>query len=271
VEGRDRLLPLEEPEVGAAIAEAFVAEGIAVVTRARVARVDRRGESMFLTLDDERTLTASQVLVATGRRVDLEGLGLAAAGIDGASGFVPVDDRLRAADGVWAMGDVTGKAMFTHVALYQSQLVAADILGHDGPAAEYGAVPRVTFTDPEVGSVGLSEADARAAGVAVVTTVKPVPSTFRGWLHGPGNGGFVKLVADGRAGVLVGATSVGPHGGEVLGLLSVAVHAGIPLADLRRMIYAFPTFYGAVGEALGAYAQGLQDVLDPTGDRRLAD
>jgi pyruvate/2-oxoglutarate dehydrogenase complex dihydrolipoamide dehydrogenase (E3) component len=130
-------------------------------------------------------------------------------------------------------------------------------------------VPRVMFTDPEVGAVGMSEADARAAGIDVVTTLKNVPASFRGWLQGPGNEGVIKLVADRDAGVLVGATSVGPRGGEVLGLLSAAVHAKVPITDLRWMIYAFPTFHGAVGEAFGAYAKGLQDVLDPTGDRSL--
>jgi pyruvate/2-oxoglutarate dehydrogenase complex dihydrolipoamide dehydrogenase (E3) component len=99
--------------------------------------------------------------------------------------------------------------------------------------------------------------------------VKAVPATFRGWLHGPGSAGVVKLVADRGAGVLVGATAVGPAGGEVIGMLSLAVHAHVPLAELRSMIYAFPTFHGAVGEALGAYARGLQDVLDPGGDRAL--
>jgi pyruvate/2-oxoglutarate dehydrogenase complex dihydrolipoamide dehydrogenase (E3) component len=109
----------------------------------------------------------------------------------------------------------------------------------------------------------MSEAAARAAGLDVAVTVKDLPATFRGWIHGTGNAGLIKLVADLRAGVLVGATSVGPHGGEVLGLLTAAVHAKIPLEDLRRMIYAFPTFHGGVGEALGAYARALVQVLDP--------
>jgi pyruvate/2-oxoglutarate dehydrogenase complex dihydrolipoamide dehydrogenase (E3) component len=130
-------------------------------------------------------------------------------------------------------------------------------------------VPRVVFTDPEVAAVGLTEAAARASGIDVVVSVKSLPATFRGWLHGPGNAGFVKLVADAAAGTLVGATAVGPHGGEVLGALSVAVRAQVPIADLRHMIYPFPTFYGALGEALGAYAVGLQQVLDPDGDRSL--
>jgi pyruvate/2-oxoglutarate dehydrogenase complex dihydrolipoamide dehydrogenase (E3) component len=99
--------------------------------------------------------------------------------------------------------------------------------------------------------------------------VKALPATFRGWLHGPAAVGLVKLVVDRDDDALVGATSVGPHGGELLGLLGVAIHARVPLSTLRTMIYAFPTFYGAIGEAVGAYARGLQDVLDPEGDRAL--
>lgn len=123
-------------------------------------------------------------------------------------------------------------------------------------------MPRVSFTDPEVGAVGMSEAQARAAGLDVVVIVKQLGSSFRGWLHKAG-GGVIKMVADRRTGTLVGASVVGPHGGEVLGMLSLAVHARVPLSDLRSMIYAFPTFYGVVGEAIGAYGRGLSTVIDP--------
>jgi pyruvate/2-oxoglutarate dehydrogenase complex dihydrolipoamide dehydrogenase (E3) component len=126
----------------------------------------------------------------------------------------------------------------------------------------YDAVPQATFTDPEVGAVGMTESDALAAGLDVVVAVKQLPATFRGWLHASG-GGIIKLIADRKAGVLVGATAVGPHGGEMLGLLSLAVHAHVPLDELRSMIYAFPTFYGGIGEAVGAYGRGLATVLDP--------
>ena len=125
------------------------------------------------------------------------------------------------------------------------------------------SLPRVTFTDPEIGSVGLSEADAREGGLDVAVTVKQILATPRGWIHGPGNAGFYKLVADRHTGLLVGATSAGPHGGEVLGMLSVAVQARVPIKDLQRMIYAFPTFYGGVGEAIGAYGRGIGQVFDP--------
>jgi pyruvate/2-oxoglutarate dehydrogenase complex dihydrolipoamide dehydrogenase (E3) component len=263
VEALGRLLPSEEPEASAGVTSAFEAEGIAVRTGTRVESVERMGESVGLVLDETR-LGAERLLVVTGRTANVEGLGLDAAGIKGSSGAVPVDERLRAGEGIWAIGDVTGKGMFTHTALYQASIAAADILGEDPPGAEYRSLPRAVFTDPEVGAVGLTEAQARDEGIDTVVTVKNVPATFRGWLHGPGNEGVVKLVADRTTGGLVGATAVGPLGGEVLGLLSVAVHARVPLATLRHMIYAFPTFHGAVGEALGAYARGIGTVIDPS-------
>lgn len=269
IEGRDRLLASEEPEVGETLQAALGAEGISVLTGTHAVRVDDVADGVRVALNTECEAVADQLLVATGRRVDLGGLGLDSVGLDPAASFVAVDDRLRAGEGLWAMGDVTGKGMFTHVALYQAAIVGADILGQNPPGADYTAMPRVVFTDPEVASVGLTEAAARAAGIDVAVTVKLLSATFRGWLHGPGNAGFVKLVADRSGGTLLGATAVGPHGGEVLGALSVAVHANVPIAVLQRMIYAFPTFHGAVGEAVGAYALGLQQVLDPDGDRSL--
>ena len=262
VEAHDRLLPAEEPEVSQVVEAAFAAEGIAVHTGAAVERVSKRGEAVIVSLAGGMELAGERLLVATGRKNDLSGLGLEAVGLDGAAPFIPVDDRMRAADGLWAMGDVTGKGLFTHVALYQSAIVAADLLGVDHPPARYDAVPRATFTDPEVGSVGLTEDAAHVAGLDVAAIVKQVPSTFRGWLHGAG-GGVIKLIVERTTGVLVGASVVGPHGGEVLGLLGLAVHARVPVAALHSMIYAFPTFYGGVGEALGAYGRGLSTVIDP--------
>jgi pyruvate/2-oxoglutarate dehydrogenase complex dihydrolipoamide dehydrogenase (E3) component len=262
VEAGDRILPAEEPETSEAVEAAFAAEGIDVHTGAAVQRVGSRDGLIVATLTSGAELVSERLLVATGRTVDLSDLGLESAGLDGTARFIQVDERMRAADGIWAMGDVTGKAMFTHVALHQSAIVAAEILGKDHPPARYDAVPRVTFTDPEVGAVGMTEADALAAGLDVVVVVKQLPATFRGWLHGSGSG-IIKLIADRKTGVLVGATAVGPHGGEMLGLLSLAVHARVALAELRSMIYAFPTFYGGIGEAVGAYGRGLSTVIDP--------
>jgi pyruvate/2-oxoglutarate dehydrogenase complex dihydrolipoamide dehydrogenase (E3) component len=151
---------------------------------------------------------------------------------------------------LWAVGDVTGHGAFTHVAMYQAGIAVRDILGRPGPEADYRAVPRVTFTDPEIGVVGLTEAQARDRGLRVVTGSAQVSDSARGWIHKAGNEGLIKLVADADRGVLVGATSAGPAGGEVLGALAVAVQAEVPVQTLRHMIYAYPTFHRGIEDAL---------------------
>ena len=228
VEAADRLLPMEEPEAAALLADVLAAEGIRVRTGVHVGNAVSDSGAFTLSLDGEEPVSAERLLVATGRRADLAGLGLDTLGLDVSGRWVDVDEHLRAADGVWAVGDITGKGAFTHVATYQAATAARSILGEPGPGADYRALPRVTFTDPEIGAAGLTEAAARAAGLQVRTGTAQVASSARGWIHKAGNGGFIKLVEDADRGVLVGATSAGPAGGEVLGALSVAVHAEVP-------------------------------------------
>ncbi|MFP3913285.1 MAG: dihydrolipoyl dehydrogenase family protein [Actinomycetota bacterium] len=263
VEGRPRLLPNEEPEASRLLATALESEGIRLRLGSRVSAAERAEPGIRLMLEDGSDLAARQVLVATGRVVDTSELGLETAGVAADSPFIPVDERMRAGEGIWAMGDVTGKAMFTHVAYRQGVVIAADLLGRDVAPVDYDALPRVTFTDPEVGAVGLTEEQARGRGMDVAVATKEVPATFRGWLHDTGMQGLVKLVIDEGAGTLVGGTVAAPGGGEILGLVSLAVHQGTPIDDLRAMTYAFPTFHGAIGEALGAYARGSGTVIDP--------
>lgn len=250
VEALDRLLALEEPESSALAAEALAADGIDIRTGARITRVAHDGDVFTVTLDDATSLEAARFLVATGRRAELADLGLDTVGLDPRARFVAVDDRLRAGDRIWAVGDVTGKGAFTHVAMYQAGIVVADILGHDWPPADYTALPRVTFTDPEIAGVGLTEQQARDQGVTVLTGTGQVPTSTRGWIHKAGNSGFIKLIADADRGLLVGATSAGPVGGEVLSALAVAVHAKVPVESLRHLIYAYPTFHRGMIDAL---------------------
>ena len=136
------------------------------------------------------------------------------------------------------------------MSMYEANVVLHDILGDAGPVAEYHAVPRVTFTDPEIGSVGMSEKSARDAGIDVRIGNYPVPRSTRGWIHKAGNDGFIKLIEDRVRGVLVGATSAGPTGGEVLSMLTLAVHERTTVERLRSMIFAYPTFHRAVEAAL---------------------
>ena len=249
VEGAGRLLPMEEPEAGDLLARVFGREGIGVHTGQLATGVGHNRSGFRVTLDGGE-LTGEALLVATGRRTDLAAVGVGAVGIDEGLKAIPVDGRLRAAPGVWALGDITGKGAFTHMSMYQAGIVLADILGQPGFEAQYHAVPRVTFTDPEVGAVGLTEAQARQEGLDVRVSTAQIPQSARGWIHKAGNDGFIKLVEDAGAGVLVGATSAGPAGGEVLGALVMAVHARVPVRSMRQMIYAYPTFHRAIEDAL---------------------
>ncbi len=255
VEALPRLLSFEEPEASELIERIFTAEGITVCTNAPAERVSHNGTHFTVHLGDS-AITAERLLVATGRRVDLASLGVASVGLDAAARSIPTDGRMRAADGVWAIGDVTGKGAFTHMSMYQADIAVRDILGQEGEPADYRAVPRVTFTDPEIGSVGLAEEQARAAGLRVRTGVSQVPNSARGWIHKAGNDGFIKVIEDADRSVLVGASSAGPWGGEVLSALQVAVRAEVPLATLRNMPYAYPTFHRAIEEALKELSGG---------------
>ncbi len=250
VDSADSLLGVEEPEVDSVIRRAFEADGIEVVTGVKTSKVEYSSGGFVVTLDNGRTLAAERLLIATGRTSDLSKLGLETVGLDGAAHSLVTDSSLRVKGSLWAVGDITAKGAFTHVAMYQSRIATAAILRRPFVSADYTAVPRVTFTDPEVGAVGLSERAARELGIDVGIATADIKSTARGWIHQVEAGGFVKLVADMAERVLVGATAVGPHGGEVLGLLTLAVHEKTPLDNLASMIYAYPTFHRGISEAL---------------------
>jgi pyruvate/2-oxoglutarate dehydrogenase complex dihydrolipoamide dehydrogenase (E3) component len=249
VEEQPRLVSFEEPEASELLERIFTREGIKVYTDAPAERIGFR-DGYFSVHLGMSVLTAARLLVATGRRSDLAGLGVAAIGLDPTAHVIATDGWMRAAEGVWAIGDVTGKGAFTHMSMYQADIVVRDILGQGGQAADYRAVPRVMFTDPEIGSVGLTSAAAREAGLRVRTGMAQVPYSARGWIHKAGNDGFIKVVEDADRQVLVGATSAGPWGGEVLSALQVAIRAEVPLATLRNMPYAYPTFYRGIEDAL---------------------
>jgi pyruvate/2-oxoglutarate dehydrogenase complex dihydrolipoamide dehydrogenase (E3) component len=245
-----RLVPANEPEASALLAEVFAHEGIRVLTGAELRRASYADGAFTLTLGSGEELVSDKVLLAAGRTPNLDDLGLATVGLDPAARTLEVDDRLRVQDGIWAIGDVTGKGAFTHVSMYQSAVALRDVLGQEGPAARHHAVPHATFTDPEIGGVGMSEQQARDAGLAVRTGLTKLEESSRGFTHGPGGHGVIKVVEDADRGVLVGATAMGPAGGEILGFLAVAVHAEVPVDTLRTMIYAYPTFHRAIESAL---------------------
>ncbi|HRD64108.1 MAG TPA: FAD-dependent oxidoreductase, partial [Nocardioides sp.] len=244
----DRIAEKEEPEASAALAAVLRDEGIDVRVGVEVERVDHDGG--FRVAVGDETLVAEALLVAAGRSNNLGDIGLETVGLDPQAPDVEVDERLRAGDRLWAIGDITGKGAFTHVSRYQAAGAVSDILGHDGPPADYRAVSRVTFTDPELAAVGMTEAEARGAGLRVRVGLAHVEKSARGWLHGPGTTGIVKVVEDADRGVLVGASVLSPYGGEVIGLLVTAVHGEVPVSRLRTMHYAYPTFHRSVEAAL---------------------
>ncbi len=252
VEAAPRLVAAEEPESSELVAHALERDGVAVRVGAQIAGVDHDEGGFAVRLADGEVVRAERCLVAAGRAPDLKALGVASLGLDESARSLPVDDHCRVlgVERTWAIGDVTGKGAFTHVSMYQADIVVNDLLGRPVTPADYRALPRVTFTDPEVGAVGMTEAQAISAGIAVRTGSARVPESARGWIHKAGNEGFLKLVADMDRGVLVGATSAGPVGGEVLGLLALAVHARVPVEDLAHLHFAYPTFHRAIGDAV---------------------
>jgi pyruvate/2-oxoglutarate dehydrogenase complex dihydrolipoamide dehydrogenase (E3) component len=247
LEVADRLLALEEPESSKLLEDVFTREGITVRTGVRITSVGY-ADGRFEVRTEDGTLHSDELLVAAGRRANLGDLGLETVGLDPSARGLEVDPHMRAGEGLWAIGDITSKGAYTHMSMYQAAIAVRDILGQDGPPASYHAVPHVTFTEPEVGSVGMTEQQAREAGLTVRVGTTDLASSTRGWIHRAD--GLIKLVEDADRGVLVGATSIGPSGGEVLSMLVTAVHAQIPTATLRSMIYAYPTFHRAVEAAL---------------------
>lgn len=258
VEFAPHVLALEEPEQGEELGRMLAAEGITVHTGVGATAVAAGSDGgVLVTLSDGSTVTGERLLVATGRRVDLAPLGVDAVGIDPSGRGLPVDEHLRAGEGIWAVGDVTGVAGFTHVAVYQGRIAAADILGQDHVPADYTAVPRVTFTDPEVASVGISEREAHERGLEVrVGLTKTVGST-RAYIHGPGaEYGVTKVIVDAASGAVLGASTMGPGAGEIIGIFLLAVRERLSAKALRELIYPYPTFLRGVEPAIREVSGG---------------
>lgn len=237
-------LPLEDEDAGKYLQEVLLKGGIKVSCGSKAVRVSQAGGEISVTLDSGEVVSGDRLLVATGRQPNLDGFELEAAGVSKTRrGYVAVDHAtLQAADGVYAIGDINGIGGWTHLSNYHGRVLGRALRGRK-VTANHVAVPRVTFTDPEVASVGLSEAQARENGIDVKIGAIPdtLNMTARGYIHGE-PGGLVKLVADNRRGVLVGATLVGPTAGEMIHEMTLAIRAEIPLATLADTIHAFPTF-----------------------------
>ena len=248
IEAGARFLGLEEPEAGAALLPHLEMDGITVMVGDACTGVEKAGNGVSVSLRSGASVQADRLLVATGRRANFEawhGAGLTRT----ERGWLKVDpDTLEAHVGVLGAGDVTGIGGFTHLAYYHGQIVARRLRGEDA-RADHTAVPRVTFTDPEVASVGLSEAAARERGLDVVTASTDPGEAARGYIH-DFHGGMIKLVGDRGRKVLVGATLVTPRAGEILGELILAVKAGTPLSTLGDVIHPYPAFNRVLGAVL---------------------
>jgi pyruvate/2-oxoglutarate dehydrogenase complex dihydrolipoamide dehydrogenase (E3) component len=238
IEHGPRLLGRVHEEAGAIIADVFRAEGIDVRTGVAVERVSA---GVTLALSDGSTVEAERLLVATGRRANAEGLGLEQLGVTVGPRGIEVDDRCRAAENVWAIGDVSGVALFTHVGKYQARVAAADLTGREAKA-DYRAIPAGIFTDPEVATVGKTEGISSRWEL----TATPRLSTY----ERPKRDGFVRLFADPAERALVGAVAVGPQATEWLGQLTLAVRARTPIEVLLDTIQPYPTFSEAIFFAL---------------------
>jgi dihydrolipoamide dehydrogenase len=234
VEGAEHLLAREPAPLGEALAEALRRDGIELVLGIHAIEASRDGEDFVLRLEDGNELRGDRLLVATGRRPRVEGIGLETVGITADARGVPVDSRLRAGERLWAIGDVTGIWLLTHVGEYQGEVVASNILG-EAREAHYDAVPRVTYTDPQAAAVGATEAAFSAT--VLLSEVARTPTYTHAYAE---SGGFLTLLSDGEC--LTGAYAVGPEAGEWLQQATVAIRARVPLEVLRDTIQPFPSF-----------------------------
>lgn len=255
VEAGPKFLALEEPEAGAALRTHLEADGITLMVGDPCVAVEKQSAAspfdrscVDLHLKSGAVISADRLLVATGRRANADPWHVN--GIEQTErGWLKVNPAtLEARPGIFGAGDVTGLGGFTHLAYYHGQVVARRLQGLDA-TADHSAVPRVTFTDPEIASVGLSEAAARTKGIDVVVATADPGETARGYIH-DFHGGVLKLVGDRARGVLIGATLVTPRAGEIVGELVLAIKLGTPLQTLADVIHPFPAFNRVLGESL---------------------
>ena len=243
LESHDRLLARLDPIAGTLLGERFQEEGIDVRVDVHARRVSAADDEIRVELDSGDLVGAEKLLVATGRRANVEGIGLEQLGVEVTKRGITVDERMRAADDVWAIGDPSGVALLTHVGKYQARVAAANIAGVDY-VADYRAIPAAVFTDPQVASVGTMEAD------GLVTAEYRIEGGRLSTYERPKRTGVLKLAADPERRVVLGAVAVGPESGEWIGQLTLAVRARVPIDVLLDTIQPYPTFSEAIFSSL---------------------
>jgi pyruvate/2-oxoglutarate dehydrogenase complex dihydrolipoamide dehydrogenase (E3) component len=257
VEGADRLIPREAAPLGEALGEALRQDGIELVLGKHAAAARREGAEYVLQVDGGADLRGDRLLVATGRRPRVAGIGLETVGVQANPRGIPVDEYLRAGERLWAIGDVTGIWPLTHVGEYEGDVVAGNIAGDMRPA-NYEAVPRVTYTDPQAAAVGALEAE--YSGSAPVSDVPKTATYTHAYAKSTG---FLTLLSDGER--LTGAYAVGPEAGEWMQQATLAIRAHVPLEILSDTIQPFPSFSGIYNAAVMALRMAIADKPQPTG------
>jgi pyruvate/2-oxoglutarate dehydrogenase complex dihydrolipoamide dehydrogenase (E3) component len=251
VEGADRVLPREPAPLGHALAEALRRDGIELRLGMHAAAARREGDEFVLEFDGAPELRGDRLLVATGRRPRVEGIGLETVGVEANPRGIAVDEHLRAGERLWAIGDVTGVWPLTHVGEYEGDVVAANIAGEAHPA-NYEAVPRVTYTDPQAAAVGA--VDAQYSATAPVSEVPKTAAYTHAYAE---SNGFLTLLSDGER--LTGAYALGPEAGEWLQQATLAIRAHVPLDVLGDTIQPFPSFSGIYDTAVMALRMEIAD------------
>jgi pyruvate/2-oxoglutarate dehydrogenase complex dihydrolipoamide dehydrogenase (E3) component len=250
IEGAMHLLPREAAPLGSALGKGLAREGIDVLVGVRATSARRDGNEYVLELDDGRVLRGDRLLVATGRRPRVKDIGLETVGVAATDNGIPVDSRMRVRDRLWAIGDVTGIWKLTHVGKFQADIAAANILGQ-AREANYEAVPRVVFTDPQAAAVGATEA--RLISTVLLKDVAKTAAYTRAYIE---SNGSLTLLSDGER--LTGAYALGPEAGEWLQQATLAIRARVPLHVLRDTIQPFPTFSEIFADALNALHAEVQ-------------
>jgi pyruvate/2-oxoglutarate dehydrogenase complex dihydrolipoamide dehydrogenase (E3) component len=255
VEGGDRVLPREAPTLGEGLGEALRRDGIELMLGMHATAARREGDEFVLEFDGGTDVRGDRLLVATGRRPRVEGIGLDTVGVEANPKGIPVDDHLRAGERLWAIGDVTGIWPLTHVGEYEGDVVAENIAG-DGRPANYEAVPRVTYTDPQAAAVGALEGEYSAT-----CPVSDVPKTATYTHVYADSNGFMTLLSDGER--LTGAYALGPEAGEWLQQATLAIRAHVPVGVLGDTIQPFPSFSGIYDTVVKALRMKIADMPPP--------
>ena len=257
IEGAERMLPREPAALGEALGGALRRDGIELVLGTHATAAQRDGNDYVLHLDDGTDVRGDRLLVATGRRARVDGIGLDTVGVEPGPHGIRVDEHLRAGERLWAIGDVNGIWPLTHVGEYEGDVVAANIAGEAHPA-NYEAVPRVTYTDPQAAAVGAIEAQYSATA-----PVSELPKTATYTHAYAQSNGFLTLLSDGER--LTGAYALGPEAGEWLQQATLAIRAHVPVDVLSDTIQPFPSFSGIYDTALKELRMAIADMPPPAG------